>query len=328
MCATTATGLPKQLGRERGDVPRAARRLRRRREAVRDAVRPAALRRRPSRRARRPRRRARRARGSSASVAPSTGCSGSAACVDEDDPHATSSRMRCAYSSGVCSHGPRPLARPRASRSASARSESTRTSASASAAGSPGSTSTPETPSVDEVRNRAGARADRRRARGRTPRRARGPCPPSATAARAPTRRRARRATSAGVELLVPADAVLAHERLGDVGARSLADDAQRRRRDARRGEPPGRGEAVDVLVRLEHADEERDRLARAAARGGADERLEIHVRGKVGGRLDAELAHELRRERRDRAHRVGAAQRARRDASPSPASSRRAGEP
>ena len=70
-----------------------------------------------------------------------------------------------------------------------------------------------------------------------------------------------------GGELARPsATPQLADERLGDVGARALADDAQRRRRDARRGEPPRLREAVDVLVRLEHADEERDRLLRAAA--------------------------------------------------------------
>ena len=65
--------------------------------------------------------------------------------------------------------------------------------------------------------------------------------------------------------------------------------------RNARRGKPPSGGEPIDVLVRLEHADEQRDRPLRQRLRRH-DERLEIHVRGKVGGGLDAELVARVRR--------------------------------
>ena len=49
-----------------------------------------------------------------------------------------------------------------------------------------------------------------------------------------------------------------------DLGApRPLADDDEPRVRQPRRRQPPRRDEAVDVLVPLEHADEERRRPLR-----------------------------------------------------------------
>ena len=62
-----------------------------------------------------------------------------------------------------------------------------------------------------------------------------------------------------------PRDAIgeLRDEGLGDVPPVPVADQAQRRFGHALGDEPPGGGEILDVLVRLEHADEERPRLGR-----------------------------------------------------------------
>ena len=106
----------------------------------------------------------------------------------------------------------------------------------------------------------------------------------------------------------------VADERLDHGPLRAAADDAQPRVRHARRGEPPRAGEAVDVLVELEHADEQRRRLLGQRLRRALEEELEVHERGELARRLDAELAHEARRVGRDRAHRVGAAQAERAD--------------
>ena len=59
----------------------------------------------------------------------------------------------------------------------------------------------------------------------------------------------------------------------------------------------------------LEHADEERSGSL-GQRRRRHRELLEIHVGREVVGRLDTELANEAGRERRNRADRVGAAQR------------------
>src|SRR5437588_5709291 len=50
----------------------------------------------------------------------------------------------------------------------------------------------------------------------------------------------------------------VAHELFDDRLQRSGPDEAQPRLRHARRGPPPRVGESVDILVALEHADEER----------------------------------------------------------------------
>ena len=150
----------------------------------------------------------------------------------------------------------------------------------------------------------------RRRDRGRTPRRARGPCPPSATAGRAPRRRPSRPRPPPASSCAVPANAVVADERLGDVGARPRADEAERAPTEpsARPGATPPRGRRCSCTAR---ARRRRAPTGCVGQRRRRDrERLEIHERRKVGGRLDAELADESRRERRDGAHGVGAAER------------------
>jgi len=49
-------------------------------------------------------------------------------------------------------------------------------------------------------------------------------------------------------------------ERLNDIGAGARADEDEAGIRDLRCSDPPGVGQTVDVLVRLQDADEERDR--------------------------------------------------------------------
>ena len=66
-------------------------------------------------------------------------------------------------------------------------------------------------------------------------------------------------------QLAVPARTG-ADERLGDSVRVPLPTSRRRRPREARRREPPRLGEAVDVLVRLQHADEERDWALRESA--------------------------------------------------------------
>ena len=68
----------------------------------------------------------------------------------------------------------------------------------------------------------------------------------------------------------------LCDERLGDVTAVAVADQPQRRFGHALGDEPPGRGEVLDVLVRLEHADEERPRLG-----GQLGRRRSVKARGR-----------------------------------------------
>ena len=113
-------------------------------------------------------------------------------------------------------------------------------------------------------------------------------------------------ATSAGVDPALPLDA-LAGERLCDRVLRAGADEVQPRL-GARGGDaPPRRGEHLDVLVALEDADEEHARLGRDRD-AIAGEGVEVGERRELGGGLDAELADEAGRERRDRPHGVGVA--------------------
>ncbi len=90
--------------------------------------------------------------------------------------------------------------------------------------------------------------------------------------------------------------------------ARTGADDHEPGLRHARRREPPGVSEPVDVLVELEDADEQRLRPFRER-RGRVRERLEIHERREDVVRRTSRLLHEPRRVARDRTDSVGAAQ-------------------
>ena len=78
---------------------------------------------------------------------------------------------------------------------------------------------------------------------------------------------------------------------------------------------PPRFGQPVDVLVALEHADEERLRTRRDRLRLLLEERVEVHVGGKLVGRLEAELAHEPGRVAGHRSDAVGSAKRTECDA-------------
>ena len=85
--------------------------------------------------------------------------------------------------------------------------------------------------------------------------------PRATTAARARSSRRASRRRAPGSELRVVLDLVRGSPpaaRRRRTAGDALADDHEPRLRQLRRHATPGRAEAVDVLVRLEHADEER----------------------------------------------------------------------
>ena len=82
-----------------------------------------------------------------------------------------------------------------------------------------------------------------------------------------------------------------------------------------RRREAPRVGEPVDVLVALEHADEERATAAPATGVDRTEERVEIHERRERRRRLDARRSHEPGRVARDRPHGVDAPNRLERDA-------------
>ena len=101
----------------------------------------------------------------------------------------------------------------------------------------------------------------------------------------------------------------IAHERRGRLVQGSAPDQVQRRVGHTRRSEPPRLREHVHGLVALEHADEEHDRPLGQRNGRRLDERLEIHERRELGGRLDACLADETRRIRRDRANAVAVPQ-------------------
>ena len=102
----------------------------------------------------------------------------------------------------------------------------------------------------------------------------------------------------------------VAKERLDDVSMASVADDPQRRVGDPRRGEPPGIGDRVDVLVPLQHTDEQRDRVVGQRNEWGLGERAQLGVGRERGRGLDARILNDARREGRQRPYGVGAADR------------------
>src|SRR5581483_3939937 len=106
----------------------------------------------------------------------------------------------------------------------------------------------------------------------------------------------------------------LMHELLDHRPPRAAADDAQLHAAQPLRGEPPRTREAVDVLVELEHSDEQCRGLRRERHGRTLAEELEVHERGELRGGLDAELAHEPARVRRDRANGVRPAEAVRAD--------------
>ena len=119
-----------------------------------------------------------------------------------------------------------------------------------------------------------------------------------------------------------PRDAIgkLRDQRLRDITAVPVADQPQRRAGHALGDEPPGGGEILDVLVRLEHAHEERSRLGGQVGEGTLGERLQVGEGDEGGHRLDAGLARQAGRVRRERAHGVRSAERPRGDAVRRPA--------
>ena len=114
----------------------------------------------------------------------------------------------------------------------------------------------------------------------------------SSVARRAPRRRRSGRAARSSSS----ARAARRASSSTTVALRAAADEVSSRVRHARRGAPPGRGEPVDVLVVLEHADEERrGRVGQRLQRPLAEE-AEVHVRGELAPRGSTPvLAHERR---------------------------------
>ena len=231
--------------------------------------------RRPRSRARAPRRRARARRTSSRFGSDERkAISGSR---DEQDAQGTSprfvsgrpgARTRAAYSSGVANHCSDPAFATNPRPDASSRFDRTLTSARASAVG--------VVRGKEQAVLAVDARDPRshRRARprppdpGRTPRRRRGPCPRASTGARGTSRRRARRRPP-------PArgrdSQVTFGPRSTSMRARSSRAPAPISRSDASghllRDARPRVHEQVDALVELERADEQRDRVARAAER-------------------------------------------------------------
>src|SRR5262249_340917 len=109
-----------------------------------------------------------------------------------------------------------------------------------------------------------------------------------------------------GLEAPLPANA-FARESLRDLRLRPHADEVEARLRPARRDHAPRGSEHVDVLVALEHADEERTRIGRHVD-DVARERPEVGGRREEGGRLAPRLLRDERGgERRDGTLRVGA---------------------
>ena len=97
----------------------------------------------------------------------------------------------------------------------------------------------------------------------------------------------------------------LADERLSDVAMSPVSDDPQRGLRDARGGEPPGLCDRMDVLVSLEHADEQGGRALGERRDRRLGERSELGVGRERERRLDPGLADDPGRERRQRPHGV-----------------------
>ena len=105
----------------------------------------------------------------------------------------------------------------------------------------------------------------------------------------------------------VPGDPAgeLADERLHDAPVSPVSDDPQRGLRDAGGGEPPRVCDRMDVLVSLEHADEQRGRALRERRDRRLGERGELGVGRERERRLDPGLADDPCRERRKRPHGV-----------------------
>ena len=102
----------------------------------------------------------------------------------------------------------------------------------------------------------------------------------------------------------------LGDEIVDQVAARALADDHETGVGKVTHDETPRRHETVDVLVRLEHADEEGGRLLRKRNDGVRSERGEVDVGNERGGHRDAtDFLHEALREAGETAHGVPAAE-------------------
>ena len=256
-----------------------------------------------------------------AAAAPSVGCAGSTCCVTKTslltcaDPRRARACGRRTPRASAASARRTSALRRRAARRAS-RSERMRTSASASARASPGGTSRPLAPSSTMS--------------GMPPARLPTTGLPRANASIAtrgePFRERRQHERSRSVERgsdlrrlepLCPRRLLgkVAHELLDELSLVSAPDDPQRRAGHLRRGETPRVDEPLHVLVALEHADEERRRLFRQRNDRTRGERRDVEVRRERRHRLDPELPHEVARERRDRAHRIGMANRSTRRA-------------
>ena len=183
--------------------------------------------------------------------------------------------MRRAKSSAVWFHAANRVDAAPPSRSASARSPSTRTSASESPQCPPLRPAALRLrPRRDRGRRRRGSR--RRRDLDQRPRSRRVRAPRSVMAVRAPWRRRAppRRPRAAARPRARPSREAW-HERVDRRRGAALADDAETCLRKTSDDARPRSHEPVDVLVALEHADEERGRPVRKwlAGRSAKSER-------------------------------------------------------
>ncbi len=103
---------------------------------------------------------------------------------------------------------------------------------------------------------------------------------------------------------------MVAQQRIDDVLPAALADDHEPGVREVLCDRAPGRGEPVDVLVGLEHADEERGGSLGQRSDRVLDERGKVAVRlERRRGRLAAYLLDQTRGERRHCPGRVGSAE-------------------
>ena len=207
--------------------------------------------------------------------------------------------MRAAYCAGVASHGstaPRAVA-PR--RSARPGSVTRRSIAAASSVASPGSTSRPSTPSstrsgIPPVRLPTTPRP--RQKASITTR----PSPSDREGSTSSRRSVQRRRDLGGGERGCPTHSVaeLGYELFGDLDEGAAPDDVQVEVGHSRRDESPRLGEHVGRLVALEHSHEEHNGWVGQRLRLGLDERVQIHERGELGGRLHAEVPHQSGRVR------------------------------
>ena len=109
----------------------------------------------------------------------------------------------------------------------------------------------------------------------------------------------ARTISSAGSPASSDAIGKLRDERLRDITSVTVADQPQRCAGHPLGDEPPGGGKVLDVLVRLEHAHEERPRLGGQLGGRRLGERLEVGEGDERRRRLDADLARQAGRVRR-----------------------------